>query len=251
MRAVILAAGMGVRLRTIIGEIPKGLIKIDEKTLLERSLEALKEHGINDVIIVTGFYGDSIKSKFGKEYSGIKLRYVSNEIYSKTNSMYSLSKAKNLIDDDILLLESDLLYDKKAIKIALDSKFKDVILVGELRNSGDDVYICANKNYRIINIGKNIPEEDRKNTVGALVGISKYSKEFLPKLFEKSEQEIANNELNYHYEETVYATSRLGNPVYAELCKGLNWIEIDTENDLKRAREEIYPKIKEHENAAN
>ncbi|MCH8003682.1 MAG: phosphocholine cytidylyltransferase family protein [Nanoarchaeota archaeon] len=251
MKAVILAAGMGIRLRPMTEHYPKGLIEIDGRTLLECSLDALKEIGINDVIIVTGFYSSSIKKKFDGEYNGTKLKYIENDMYSTTGSMYSFSKAKKLINEDILLLESDLLYDKNALKTLLNSEFRDVILVAELLNSGDDVYICTNERNEITNLGKKIPEEDKKQVLGALVGISKYSKRFLPKLFKKAEQEFANNELNYHYEETVFATSKLGNPIYAELCKGLNWIEIDNENDLKRAKEDIYFKIKGSNNGAN
>ncbi len=247
MKAVILAAGIGKRLRPITEKLPKCLIEIGKKTLLEHSLGALKEHGINDVIMVVGFYKDSIKQKFGNTYNGINITYVNNKEHSSTGSMYSFSKTKNLINSNVLLLESDLLYDKKAIKILLDSKFKDAILVANPINSGDDVYICTNEKKEITNLGKNIPEEDKKHAIGALVGISKYSKEFLLKLFKKAEQDYSNNELNYHYEESVFATSRLGNPIYAVLCKDLKWIEIDNENDLKRAKEEIYPKLKNKE----
>jgi len=251
MKAVILAAGSGKRLRPITEELPKCLVEIDGKSLLGFSLNSLKECGINNVIIVIGFYGNSIKEKFGEEYKGIKLKYIENDIHSKTGSMYSLFQAKKFINEDIILLESDLLYDKKAIKIMLNSKYKDVILVAKLLNRNDDVYICTNDKKEIVNIGKNIPEEEKKKSIGALVGISKYSKEFLSKLFKNAEQDFANSDLIYHYEETVLATSKLGNPVYAEFCEDLNWIEIDNENDLKIARQDIYPKIEGSNNAAN
>ena len=244
MKAVILAAGMGKRLGPMTEESPKCLIEIDGKTLLEASLDALKESGVKEVIIVIGHHGDLIKQRLGSEYNGIKLIYIENKRYSETGSMYSFSQTKDLINDGILVLESDLIYDEKAIKTLLNSEFKDAILVAGLLDSGDDVYVVANERGELTNLGKNISEEDKKHAVGALVGISKFSKEFLSKLFEKAEQDYKNSELNCHYEECVFETSRLGYPVYALLCKGLNWIEIDNENDLKRAKEEVYPRIK-------
>lgn len=247
MKAVILAAGMGIRLKPMTGKLPKCLIEINGKTLLEQSLDSLKENKIKEVIIVIGFYGNLIKQRFGENYKGINLRYIENKNYSRTGSMYSLSQIKDMIDDDILLLESDLFYDQRAIKILLDSKFRNAILVAKLLNSEDDVYVVINKNNEITNLGKNIPEKDKKQAIGALVGISKFSKEFLSNLFKKAEQDYKNNKLGYPYEECVFEiskTDKLENTIYAELCKDLNWIEIDNKEDLKRAKEEIYPKLK-------
>lgn len=247
MKAVILAAGMGTRLRPTIQKIPKGLIEIKGKTLLEYSLSALKGNGIQEVIIVVGFLAKAIKEKFGREYKGIKIDYVLNHEYPKTGSMYSFSCAKDKIgDSNVILLESDLLYDPKAIRVLLNSVHKDCILVSELSGSGDEVYICANNNQRIMELGKNISDLNKKNAIGELVGILKLSKDFLEKLFEKAEEDYRKNKMNYEYEECVFASSKFGNPVYAVLCKNLSWTEIDNENDLRRAKEKVYPKIKRY-----
>ena len=248
MKAVILAAGMGTRLKPLTNKIPKALIEIDGKTLLERSLNSLDKNGINEAIIVVGFYGEAIKKRFGNKYKKINITYIENKEYKKTGSMYSFSKTKERLDEDVILLESDLLYDPSAIKIVISSNFKDLILVANILKSNEDVYICTNNKQEITNLGKNIPDEDKKQATGALVGISKFSKEFLKKLFERAEQHYKEKKLNYHYEENVFETSKLGHPVNAEIKKELNWIEIDNENDLKRAKEEVYPKIKEHQN---
>lgn len=236
---------MGIRLRPVTEKLPKGLIKIEGKTLLEYSFSTLKENGMKEVIIVVGFLGEAIKQKFGREYRGLRITYVTNEEYSKTGSMYSFSKAKDTIrNDGIILLESDLLYEPKAIKLLLDSNYKDCILVAKLSGSGDEVYICVDDNQRIIELGKNISAESKRNAIGELVGISRFSKEFLCKLFKKAAEEYKKGKLDYEYEECMFITSKLGNPVHAIQCKNLSWTEIDNENDLKRAKEKVYPKIK-------
>jgi len=245
LQAVILAAGMGKRLGFMTKNPPKGLVEIGEKSLLEYSLGALKGNGIVDVVIVIGFSGESIRRKFGTEYQGLQISYVVNEQYSKTGSMYSFSKAKEHIDGDIILLESDLLYDPEAVKITLDSDYTDSILVTELSGSGDEVYICTDNNQRIIDLGKNIADENKKKAIGELVGISRFSRAFLDELFKKAQEDYKKGELTYHYEECVFATSKFGSPVYAVLCEDLVWCEIDNKHHLKRAREEIYPRIKE------
>jgi len=243
MIAVILAAGMGVRLRPLSHKIPKGLIEIGGKTLLERSLDNLSSFGIKKVFIIVGYLGNMIKDKLGDSYKGVEIEYVKNKEYVNTGSMYSFSKAKNLIDRDVLLLESDLLYDKRAIKAIKESKFRDSILVAPCSGSGDEVFICTDKNERITQLGKSIP--NKKNAIGELVGISKFSKEFIKKLFETAEQDYKRGEKNYHYEEVVFRTNKENKdfPVYALMIDNLAWIEIDNENDLKRAKEEIYPTL--------
>ena len=243
MKAVILAAGMGTRLWPVTKDLPKGLIEIDGKSILERSLENLMLNGITEVIIVIGHCENLVIAKIGEKYNNMAIRYVYNGDYPRTGSMYSFSKTKSLINEDILLLESDILYESSAIKRLIESKHKNVILVSNLLLSGDDVYVVITDNLQLLNLGKNISEKDKQMAVGALVGISKFSKEFLAKVFETADEDYAKNELNYHYEECVLKTSRIAHPVYVEMFEGLNWIEIDNEQDLKRAIKDIYPKI--------
>lgn len=243
MKAVILAAGMGTRLWPITTYLPKCLLSLEGKTLLERSLRNLARYGIRDVIIVTGFQEEMITRMFGKTYDGLSLNYVTNPRYSDTGSMYSLSQSRALIDDHILLLESDILYEPKAIEMLLDSPFADVILVADLLHSGDDVYICVNTAQQITNLGKHLPEREKQEAIGCLVGISKFSPEFLAFLFQQAEQDYANKTLMSHYEGCVLETSRSGHPVYVKQCRDLRWIEIDNASDLARAQQEILPEI--------
>lgn len=243
MKAVILAAGMGSRLRPLTRELPKGLIEIAGKPLLEYSLGALKRNGIKEVILVVGFLAKIIKQRFGQRYEDLKIIYVLNQEYSDTGSMYSFSQARRLVDEDIVLLESDLLYEPKALRTIMDSKHEDVLLVSDFSGSGDEVYVCVDNTHRIIDLGKSVSPDSKKKAVGELVGISRFSKAFLVKLFQKVDNDYARGKVNYHYEECVLATSNLGNPVYAEVCRNLAWAEIDNASDLERARTKIYPRI--------
>lgn len=244
MIAVILAAGQGIRLRPLTHKIPKALIEISDKTLIEYSLDNLKNQDISKAVIVIGYLGDMIKKKVGNEYSGIKIVYVENEEYATTGSMYSLSKTKKIVDEDIILLESDLLYQEKAIIPIKKEKYPDFILASPCSGSEDEVFICIDKNRRLTNLGKFIG--NKEDAIGELVGISRLSQRFLKKLFERAEQDYKKGEKNYHYEEVVFATNKENKdyPLYAILIDDLAWIEIDNENDLKRAKEEIYPKLK-------
>ena len=113
--AVILAAGMGVRLQNVIGECPKGLLEIEGKSLIIRSLERLKSEGIDRVIIVTGFQ-DTMYHKHLEPLGNLpKIEFIHSPRFAETGSMHSLFVAQEVLQDDFLLLESDLLYESRAL----------------------------------------------------------------------------------------------------------------------------------------
>jgi len=250
MKAVILAAGMGLRLRPLTSNIPKGLIPIqDDKTLLERSLDAISKHGgFREVIIIVGYHADQIQQKIPSNYGGnLQIKYVLNPEYETTGSMYSLLCAKDSINgEDICILESDLLYDNKALHVLLQEEApQDAILITKLQQNGDDVYICTDDKGRINRLGKVIP--DKQLAKGALMGISRYSADFQSKLFVTAQHDHDSGiRKNKYYEECVFTTSQeRDHPVYTVLCSDLVWTEIDNENDLQRAKEIVLPKLKQ------
>ena len=244
LQAVILAAGIGARLNSEIDSLPKGLIEIGGKTLLEYSLEALIHNDIRDVIMVVGFQHEKIRNRFGSRYRGLKIEYVLNEKYADSGSMCSFAMVQDLIEEDIILLESDLLYEPRAISILLNAGYRNCILVTKLSRSGDEVYICTNEKQEITALGKKIPLNRKRNAIGELAGLSRFEGNFLDFVFKKSSKDIVEGKLNYHYEECIFDTSRYTEPVYAVFADDLVWLEIDTEKDLKKAREQIYPMIR-------
>ena len=244
MQAVILSAGIGARLSTENTSLPKGLLEIGGRPLLEYSLEALIQNEIKDVILVVGFQHEKIKNRFGSRYRDLKIDYVFNENYATSGSMYSLAMVQDVIDDEIILLESDLLYEPRALNLLLNAGHKNCILVTALSGSGDEVYICTNERQEITALGKKIHPKHKKNAIGELAGLSKFEGNFLNLVFRKSQKNIVDGKFNYHYEECVFETSSSTEPVYAVFADDLVWFEIDTEKDLKKAREQIYPEIK-------
>jgi len=239
MKAIILAAGMGRRLKPLTDNLPKAFISINGKPLIYRSLDCLRSVGIKTVIIVVGFMESFFKKEIGETYRDMNILYTSNGKYSTTGSMYSLSQTENLIDDDILLLESDLLYERRAVEELVNHDYPNIILTSDIGRTGDEVYIYYDKNGYLTKLGKNI---DDSTALGELVGINKISLPFLEKLYMISKEDYNNDEKEYHYEETIYKLSREV-PVKCHMIKDLIWTEIDTYEDLHRAKKYIYPKI--------
>lgn len=246
MKAVILAAGMGTRLRPITETLPKAFLPIDGKPLIWYSLNNLMRSGITDVLIVTGFLHDRFHVQIGDTFKdSLNIEYAHNPRYSETGSMYSLSQTKEMIDEDILLLESDLLYEQRAIERLLTREFQDTMLVAPLSGSGDEVYITADNEMHLTNLGKDIPEKDQ--AIGELVGITKLSYSYLEKLWEYAERDYDNGKENYHYEEVIVRVAQNERPLQCLVLPELAWIEIDKAEDLQRAKTEIYPAIQSNE----
>ena len=108
MKAIVLAAGQGTRLKKYTQNLPKGMLSFAGKTIIERQIEVYKRCGINEIVVVRGFASDKIT------YSGIK--YYTNENYANTNMVESLMAAKAEFNDDVIVSYSDILFEERLLK---------------------------------------------------------------------------------------------------------------------------------------
>ena len=186
MKAVILADRRGAEPQSI-------------RTLLR----LLDKNGIAETVIVIGYREDLMKKEIEKEDTRLDITYVKNSRYADSGTGYSLRLLKGLINDNTLLLEAGTVADEYKIKQVIRSGYKNVIMIEELLNDEDGVCVCIDGRRRITNIGKTIPEQDRRKIAGVTSGISKFSKELLSRLFEQVERDIRNNILDVPYEEYI------------------------------------------------
>ena len=238
--AVILAAGLCNRLSHYISGQPKGFLQIGNLSLIERSIHIILRNNISKIIIGTGYqehFFDNLKCKYPQ------ILTKKNEIYDQTGSFYTLYNLKNLIDDNFLLLESDLLYEERAVTCLQKNIAKDVILASGKTNSQDEVYIEADKNHLLVNMSKN--KNDINSVSGELVGISKISLETFQKvcaLYKNRPEELKKIEY-----ELAFASLSQSDPIKIDVIEDLVWTDIDTEDHLNRAKSLIYPRILEIE----
>ena len=236
-QVVILAAGMGTRLQNVLKDVPKGFLEIEGKTLIDLSVENLKKAGITRIIIVTGHLSHFYDELAEKE-TEIKIETIKNEVFAESGSMYSFWCARELINEDFLVLESDLIYEIRALTELQRIVKENAILLSGATNSGDEVYV-ETKSDKIFKMSKN--KDSLRDVTGELVGISKISLNqyrtlttIAEKLFEKS--------LKVEYEECLVETAKVY-PIYYHFIKDLIWSEIDDESHLKRVKEQILPKM--------
>jgi choline kinase len=224
-KAVILAAGMGLRMKAMGEDFPKGFIRLGERPIIEHSLKTLISCGIREIMIVTGHkaeYYENLKETYPE------IRTVENAKFADTGTVCSLGCARDFVDSDFILLESDLIFDPIAIIGIINAPYSDCLLLSGTTNAGDEVYVEATKN-RVTGISKN--QEHIKDSVGEYVGIAKISKLLYDRLIQSAD---LNPKLSYDMDCLVQIARE--HPVYYFRMEGLDWAEIDDLAQLARAQ---------------
>ncbi len=234
--AVILAAGLGMRLRDTFSGKPKGLLSIDGVPLVERSIRQLMAHGINDIIIVTGYLAEHYEA-LAAVYPTV--RTIHNPFYADSGSMYSLYCAREVINGPFLLLESDLLYENRALSALLATPKSDAILVSGFTQSGDEIYIETKDNFFYYMSKK---RHELQHVIGELVGICKISHYLFLKMITYSETYFQDN-FHLHYDEGCLNQMAQHTAIPICFVRDLLWCEIDNADHLRRAQNLIWPQI--------
>lgn len=236
MQAVILAAGMGKRLKDLTNDNTKCMIKVNGVTLIERMLKQLDELNLNQIVIVIGYQGQKLVEYIATLLIKTKIIYVNNEIYDRTNNIYSLYLAKDyLIKDDTLLLESDLIFEDKALRVLVEDPYPSLALIAKYESWMDGTVVTIDEDNNIKNFlgKKHFKFIDAKNYYKT-VNIYKFSKEFsrthyIPFL-EAYSKALGNNE---YYEQVLKVITLLEKPeIKASVLNGVHWYEIDDVQDL-------------------
>lgn len=234
MKALILNSGRGKRLRPLTEDKPKALIKIGDKTILGYQLDNLIGCNIKNIIITTGPFEDKIKMYVGEKYPVINVSYVNNPKYETTNYIYSMWLTKELIDDDIILLHGDLLFEKKLLERMINEECENCVLVNREIKAPKKDFKAVIENNRVVKIGVAF------SGVNAFFSapLYKFSKsDFLYWLVE-IEKFIIEGDVNSYAEDAFNKISDkiILSPLYfdAELC-----MEIDIKEDLEIAKNMI------------
>ena len=133
MQVIILAAGMGKRLGEYTKENTKCMVPVNGIRLIDRLLGQVSKLKLNRIVIVVGYEGKKLMDYIGNDYAGIKIEYINNPIYDKTNNIYSLALAKEKMqEDDTLLIESDLIFDDNLFPLIVENPYPNLALVAIL-----------------------------------------------------------------------------------------------------------------------
>lgn len=244
--ALILAAGRGVRLGPRGTERPKGFLQLGDRPIVEESIERLTDAGVERVVVVTGhlrgFYED-----LAARHPGV-VETVHNPRFAESGSLYSLYCARERIEEDLLLVESDLAYERRALEAVCAPAHDDVVLVSGPTHSRDEVWVATRPDGSLTGMSKDRAclEGEPGAILGELVGITRCSWALLSELAAVMESRLAET-LHLEYEADGLVAAGRARPLFCELVDDLAWCEIDDEEHLRRARELVYPRIRERD----
>ncbi len=236
MQAIILAAGMGRRLGELTKDNTKCMLKVNGMRLIDRTLDCLAALNLNRVVIVVGYNGDKVVEYVGNNYKGTDIVYVNNPVYDKTNNIYSLFLARDfMVEDDTLLLESDLIYERSVVEKLLADPRPDLALVDKYESWMDGTVVTLDEDQNIVNFLNK--EKFRYSDIAdyyKTVNIYKFSREFSTSQYVPFLNAYCTAlGRNEYYEQVLRVITLLGNTTLKALpLSGEKWYEIDDIQDL-------------------
>jgi choline kinase len=241
MKAVILAAGQGTRIRSVHGEHPKCLIEVDETTILDHQLEALSMAGINEVAIVVGYEKEQIVAHVRSKAlsDNQRIHFIENSAFAITNNIYSLWLACDwLRGDSFIVLNADVIFDSGILNSAVQPYAPISMIVDPLwRDETMKVIIAGD---RVTRMSKKI---SREAFSGTYIGITVFSKSIQDRFLHKLKGLIAAERVNDFFNIAVQELADEGVHIGYTSTDGLAWAEIDDPLDLTFAQQNVFPSL--------
>ena len=239
-KAVILAAGKGQRLGELTKDIPKCLLPVDSQnnmTLLDFSLQALNENNINQVFIVSGFAEEKLKNHVNKKWLNIlSIKFIFNPKYAEYNNIYSAYLAKEIWDDETILLNSDIVYHPLILSnlvSRIDREPISYLVIDDTKKLiAEDMKVQVDKKNRITKINKNL---DLNTSIGEYIGITCLKDAERVKFLRSLERNIKDRNFDLYYEDALaHILDEIS--VYPCSTSGKVWTEVDTKEDYEVAK---------------
>lgn len=243
MRAIILAAGIGSRLRPMTDDKPKTLVEVNGKPMLKYIIDSLQENGINDIVVCTGFKSKMIVNFCKSEYPNIEFKFVNNKDYELTNNLYTLYLANEFLNEQCLIMNADIVFDSVIIEKLVSTPSSRICIDTE-QYIEESMKVVVRQDGTIKNISKKILEKD---SFGCSIDIYKFLLDDVVILREKLIEVI---EIDNHINEWTESLLDLLMSEKKILVRPLNirgakWYEIDNYDDLFEAEKLFNPYLKQ------
>lgn len=234
MKAVILAAGIGSRIRPLTDTGPKFFLPIANRLLGEYMMDNLIRVGINEFVVVTGYFEDKLKKFLLQKYPQVSFTFVHNKIFNKTNTAYSLWLTKQYVSGDTFIkLDGDVYFEYEVINRLLNDSHPNCLLVdSRIQLDKEEVKVITNNNGAILQVGKTI---DKFRANGESIGIEKIGVQAGIAFFNELEILLKDTRHYMDYYDDTYTTLVVKNhQFYSVDISDLKWVEVDTHEDYKR-----------------
>jgi len=232
-RALMLAAGAGLRLVSVSSGVPKVLLRVGEKTLLQRHLEHLTALGIPELVMVVGYQADLIREQVARHKGVLPVRFLHNPRYEE-GPILSLWTARSVLSGSVLFMDGDLLYPRCLLASVVQAPAATCLLVDPrpLESDGEEIKVLA-RSRRALYIGRKWPAD--RGQVGEWVGIAKFGRGVSERLGAVLEEFVRAGQTGSDYEDAMNTALR-GAKAEIVHVGDLPWAEIDFPEDLERAQ---------------
>jgi choline kinase len=239
MTAIILAAGVGKRLHVASGGRPKCLIEIGGASLLQRLLGSLAVAGVSEVVVVTGFGADAVRTALGAAPTGLSVRTLFNARFQE-GAILSLATAREVLDGPVIVMDADVLCPTAMIERLVRSRHANCFLLDAgAENTGEEQMLLVRDGWVRDIVRGGAPGYD---LAGESIGFLKLDAAAARVLRDLLDARIAAGDTGIEHEE-VYPELLARVPVGFERTDGLPWTEIDFPEDVVRAEREVLPRI--------
>lgn len=231
-KAIILAAGVGSRIKPLTDNCPKSLLKVGGETILNRMITNIQKNGIHEVVFVLGYLEEQIENYVKTHFPDLNAHFVRNYRYAETNTGFSLMLAMDLIQGSgFVKFDADVVFDKQILKDLIESEYTNCLCVDKNINlDAEEIKVIIDDENKVIKASKKV---DPKDAAGESIGIEKISSETAELLLAELKTMMEDERNHQEYYEDAYERLIEKNvPFYTLDVSGLKWTEIDTKEDL-------------------
>jgi choline kinase len=240
MNAIILAAGVARRLAPLTDKTHKALLPVGGRPVLARMLSALADSGIRETTIVVGHCADQVRGLAGKRQGRMAIRYIDNPAYTK-GSVLSLYAAREQLTEPVLVMDADVLFPREFLRRLLAVPAPSALLIDRgFADTGEEVKLYTRRD-RVIALGKKVVPEAWE-AVGEGIGFFKCGAAAGPEFVQAMEHVIASGDGLNEYEDALHIVVQRVHVGWVDVT-GLPWTEIDFAEDLRRAEDEVLPRL--------
>lgn len=236
-KAIILAAGLGSRIRPLTDDVPKTLLTVGDTTILARMLTSIQDAGIDDVVLVLGYLYQKVERVVRESFPDLRVQVVVNERYEETNTGYSLLLAAGHLEGSAFVkFDGDVVFDPEILSRLLSSPDATALCIDRnIELASEEVKVSLSAGTRVAKVGKTVPPAD---AVGESIGIEKIGADAARQLFSELRTMMdQKRHLQDYYEAAYERLIDSGVPFHVVDISDLPWTEISTQQDYDAAEQ--------------